>query len=105
MSVLIAHCSCPDPETGARIAHTLVEERLAACVQMIPGVVSTYRWEGAVNVDTETLLLIKTTRARIDALKARLPALHPYEVPELLILDVADGLPPYLDWVGNVTAE
>lgn len=105
MSVVIAHCSCPDAETAARIARALVEERLAACVQRIAGVVSTYRWEGTLHVDNEVLLLIKTTRARLDALKARLPALHPYEVPELLVLDAVDGLPAYLGWVADVTAQ
>lgn len=104
MSTVIAHCSCPDPETAARIARTLVEERLAACVQIVPGLLSTYRWEGRVRTDSEVLLLIKTTRARLDALKTRLPALHPYQIPELLVLAAVDGLTPYLDWIGDATA-
>lgn len=99
MPVLIAHCSCPDTETAARIARQLVEERLAACVQAIPGISSTYRWQGALRTDTEVLLLIKTTRARFDALKSRLPDLHPYDLPELIAVEAVDGLDRYLHWV------
>lgn len=99
MSVLVAHCSCPDAETAARIARQLVEERLAACVQAIPGVTSTYRWQGELHSDAEVLLLIKTTRARFDALKARLPDLHPYDLPELIAVEAVDGLDAYLGWV------
>jgi len=99
MFIVVAHCSCPDADTAARIARQLVEERLAACVQAIPGVASTYRSAGEIRTDTEVLLLIKTTRARLDALKDRLMALHPHDVPELVVLDATDGLPAYLDWV------
>lgn len=103
MSALIVHCTCPDADSATRIARALIEEGLAACVQALPGVVSTYRWQGAVQIDAEVLLLIKTTRARWPALKARLPALHPYEVPELLAVDAVDGLPQYLAWLANST--
>lgn len=99
MSVIVAQCSCPDGDTAGRIARALVEERLAACVQAISGVTSTYRWKGDIRSDPEVVLLIKTTRDRLDALKARLPALHPYEMPELLVVDVSGGLQPYLDWL------
>ncbi len=104
MSAVIVHCSCPDPETATRIARALVEERLAACVQVIGGIASTYRWEGRVRTDTEVLLLIKTTHACLDALKARLPALHPYSVPELIAVEVVDGLDRYLDWIETEAA-
>ncbi|MEO7326078.1 MAG: divalent-cation tolerance protein CutA [Dokdonella sp.] len=103
MSVLLAHCSCPDAETATRIARQLVEERLAACVHAIPGISSTYRWKGELHTDTEVLLLIKTTHARFDALKSRLPDLHPYDLPELIALDVVDGVDSYLDWVESET--
>lgn len=99
MSVLVVHCSCPDAETATRVAHALVEERLAASVQAVPGVISTYRWDDELRKDNEVLLLIKTTRARFEALKTRLPALHPYEVPELIAIEVVDGFDPYLAWV------
>lgn len=103
MVVVVVQCSCPDAASAARIARQLVEERLAACVQASAGVVSTYRWGGDIRTDTEVVLLIKTTRDRLDALKARLPELHPYEVPELLVLEVTGGLKPYLDWVAAET--
>jgi periplasmic divalent cation tolerance protein len=102
--MLVVHCTCPDGETAARIAHALIEERLAACVQAIPGVTSTYRWQGGIRSDSEVLLLIKTTRACMEALKSRLPALHPYDLPELIALDAVDGLDAYLHWVGAETA-
>jgi periplasmic divalent cation tolerance protein len=105
MSAVVVHCSCPDAEVAARIARTLVEERLAACVQMIPAMTSTYRWQGDVHVDGEALLLIKSTRARLDALKARIAELHPYEVPELVALDVVDGSPAYLAWLEAAASE
>lgn len=104
MSVVVAHCSCPDAQTAARIARVLVEERLAACVQAIPGVTSTYRWNGALHDEHEVLLLIKTTRTRFAALKSRLPALHPYESPELIAFDAVDGLDRYLGWVETESA-
>jgi periplasmic divalent cation tolerance protein len=103
MSAVVAHCSCPDAEVAARIARALVDERLAACVQALPGVTSTYRWQGEVQVDAETLLLIKTTRARIEALMARVAELHPYDTPELLVLEVVDGAPDYLAWLEAAT--
>lgn len=74
-------------------------ERLAACVNRLPGIRSTYRWQGVVTTDSEELLLIKTTARRFDALKTRLLELHPYELPELLAVPVAHGHDAYLDWV------
>ncbi len=104
MTALIAHCTCPDADSAARIARTLVAERLAACVQVVPGVVSTYRWEGTVQESAELLLLIKTTRERFAALKSRLPALHPYAQPELVATGIVDGLPSYLEWMAVETS-
>ena len=80
-------------------ASTLVEERLAACVNILPGMISVYRWKGGVSRDPEQQLLIKTSADRLDPLRARLEALHPYEVPEILVLAVADGGADYLSWV------
>ena len=99
MSVLACHCSCPDLASAERLAETLVGERLAACVNVLPGVRSVYRWQGAVERADEVLLLIKTTRDRLDAVAARVRALHPYELPELLAVEAVGGLPDYLDWV------
>jgi periplasmic divalent cation tolerance protein len=104
MPVVVVQCSCPDAESAGRIAEALVGERLAACVQALPGVASTFRWQGEVQVADEVLLLIKTSRARLEALKARLPDLHPYDLPELIVLDAVDGLERYLHWVEAETA-
>lgn len=101
MAAVVVHCSCPDADSAARIARALVEERLAACVQALPGVTSTYRWQGEVRVDAEVLLLVKTVTTRLDALKARIAALHPYDVPELLAFEAVDGAPAYLGWLAQ----
>lgn len=103
MPVLIAFCACPDPGSAARIAAALVEERLAACVNRLPGVASTYRWQGRIEQAEETLLLIKTTAERLPALQRRLPELHPHELPELVAVEAAGGLPAYLEWVATET--
>jgi periplasmic divalent cation tolerance protein len=91
--------SAPDAETARRIGRTLVEERLAACVNVVPGVSSIYRWRGAVEEASEVLMLVKTRAARADALAARVQALHPYELPEVVVLPVRGGSRAYLQWV------
>lgn len=98
-TVLLCYCTCPDTASARRIAETLVGEGLAACVNQLPGIRSTYRWQGAVHTDSEELLLIKTTGACLAALERRLLELHPYEVPELIAVPVAQGHEAYLDWV------
>ena len=82
-----------------------MDERLAACVNQLPGVQSTYRWQGAISSDTEVLLLIKTTAACLPALQARLLELHPYELPELIAVPVALGHEAYLQWVRDGVSE
>jgi periplasmic divalent cation tolerance protein len=99
----LVFCTCPDADTASRIARALVDERLAACVNAIAGVVSTYRWNAEVHVDDEVLLAIKTTADRIDAMQARLIALHPYAVPEVLAIEPAAGSAPYLAWIERET--
>lgn len=84
---------------AAALARTLVEEGLAACVNVLPPMTSFYRWKGAVEQDREQQLIIKTTAGRVAALEARLRALHPYEVPEFLVLRVAGGSDAYLEWL------
>jgi periplasmic divalent cation tolerance protein len=86
-------------EDAERIARALVERRLAACVNVVPGVVSVYRWKGAVERDEERLLVIKTRAERLEDLRRALVELHPYEVPELLALPVEAGHGPYLAWL------
>ena len=103
MSVLVCFCTCPDAASAERLAEALVVEQLAACVNVLPGLRSVYRWQGGVERADEVLLLIKTRRERLDALTARVQALHPSELPELVAVEVAGGLPAYLDWVAAET--
>jgi periplasmic divalent cation tolerance protein len=101
--VCLAYCTCPDQENAERIAEALVQERVAACVSIVPGVQSIYRWEDRVTQDAELLMLIKTTAARLPDLRAWIQALHPYDVPELIVQSITDGLEPYLNWVRTCT--
>ena len=96
--------TAPDAETAERIARVLVEERAAACANIVPGVVSVYRWEGEVQRDDEVLVVMKTTEDAFEVLRARAVELHPYDVPEVLALPVQAGHAPYLDWVRGETA-
>lgn len=98
-SVVIALSTCPDETSAAGIAATLVKEGLAACVNRIGGLRSTYVWDGRLHDEAEILLIMKTTAARLSALEARLKDLHPYELPELVALPVTGGNERYLDWV------
>lgn len=92
-------CTCPDPDTAGRIAETLVQEALAACVNLIPGLTSIYRWEGRVQRDAEALLLIKTRVEHLPALSARIVALHPYALPEIVAVPLGEGSEGYLAWL------
>lgn len=103
MTALVCFCTCPDQTTANRIAETLIDERLAACVNIVPGLRSVYRWQGAIESADEVLLLVKTTDDRLDALTARISALHTYELPEVVAVEVAGGLAGYLDWVAEQT--
>jgi periplasmic divalent cation tolerance protein len=84
-----------------RIAHALVQEQLAACVNLIGGVHSIYRWKEAVETAEEVLLLIKTVQGKVEAVRARVHELHSYELPEFLVLDVTDGSSAYLAWIAS----
>jgi len=95
--------TCPSQEVGERIGNALVQERLAACVNVIPGLTSIYRWEGKICRDAETLLLIKTRRMRLPALIRRVKGLHPYSVPEVIALPLVGGSASYLSWVRDST--
>jgi periplasmic divalent cation tolerance protein len=98
---LLVCSTFPEIETARRIAQQLVTERLAACANIIPAVESIYRWQGKIENAPETLVLFKTTAARYEALQNKLKSLHPYEVPEIICLRIADGLPEYLRWVSE----
>jgi periplasmic divalent cation tolerance protein len=93
--------TAPTAEKAVELARTVVEEKLAACANVLPGVRSIYRWKGAVQDDAEVLLLLKTQRKRFPELRDRLLALHPYEVPEVLALPVEAGSEAYLDWIAQ----
>ena len=84
-----------------KIARALVEERLAACVNVVPGITSIYRWKGVVEQEPELLLVIKTLAERVDALKARLLELHPYELPEVVVIPIGGGHGAYLEWIAQ----
>ena len=86
---------------GVALARTLVDERLAACVNVLPAMTSVYRWKGQVEQDREQQLVMKTTAARVPALEARLRALHPYELPEFLVIPAGAGSVAYLAWVAE----
>lgn len=96
---LLVLANVPDASLAHTIARQLVEQKLAACVNVLPGVQSVYRWQGAIEEAHEVTLLIKTVQARYAELEAALKAAHPYEVPEIIALQIADGLPAYLDWL------
>lgn len=103
MKAIIVLCTCPDDACAKRITDALVDEHLAACVNLLPGVASTYRWDGKICRETESMMLIKTTRDSFDALRERIVSLHPYDVPEIIALDIAAGSAAYLDWIGRET--
>jgi periplasmic divalent cation tolerance protein len=94
----------PDAGKAAEMTRTLVEARLAACGNVVPGVRSIYRWEGRIQDESEALVVLKTTRVRIPELVARIRTLHPYEVPEVLALPVEEGNGAYLEWVVKSTS-
>lgn len=100
-AALVVLSTFPSPEKAAEVAQILVEEQLAACVNLAPTVRSIYRWDDAIQDETETLAIIKTVRERYEQLASRLVALHPYDVPEVIALPVADGHAAYLAWVAS----
>ena len=101
--VRVVLSTAPNAEIGALIARALVEERLAACVNLIPGVRSIYHWEDGIQDDSEVVLIIKTRAERCKALAARIEDLHPYDVPEVLVLPAVGGSVRYLGWIETET--
>ena len=95
--------TAPDETSARTLADAVVAEGLAACVSLVPGVLSVYRWHGELRHDPEILLVMKTTEARAAELRERVVALHPYEVPEVLCLAVEDAPEPFLAWVHEET--
>jgi len=98
-AVRIVLTTCANPDDARVLARTLVEEHLAACVTLVGAVESIYQWNGKIESSAETLLLIKTSLDQLPALQSRLHALHTYDVPEFLVLDVESASNPYLEWL------
>lgn len=101
--LVVVVVTVPDEEQGARIGRLLVEERLAACVNVMGGIRSIYRWKGEICDEGETLLWVKTRFDLLPRLQDRLRQVHPYEVPEVIAMDISQGLPEYLSWVARET--
>lgn len=93
--------TCPDASAAEHIARTLVEDGLAACVNILPPIRSVYKWKGQVEDAAEQLLVVKIAAARFPAVRDRIRALHPYELPEIIAVPIADGLPEYLAWLNH----
>ena len=100
----VVFCTAGSEAEASRIAGALVEGRLAACVNVVPGISSTYRWEGETKTDSEWLLIVKTRRDRFEDVRSAIRELHSYELPEIVMLDIADGDPAYLAWIDNSVA-
>jgi periplasmic divalent cation tolerance protein len=101
---VIVLTTVPSPDVGEEIGRTLVDERLAACVNVLPAMTSIYRWKGTVQRDQESQVLIKTAGIRVDALQERLGELHPYDLPEFVVIPIEGGDPAYLAWIVEQTS-
>ncbi len=97
--ILLAISTFPDVETANRIAQTLVEEKFAACANLMPAIHSIYRWKDKIETAGEVMVFFKTTEDRLAAFEEKLRSLHPYEVPELICIKIDSGSPDYLRWV------
>ena len=104
MSSCLAYMTAASVDDAKAIGRVLVGERLAACVNVIPGMVSLYRWEGAMEEAAEVVLIAKTRADKFDALAERVAEIHPYETPCAIRLDISAGLPSFLDWIAAETA-
>jgi len=96
---IVVLCTCASPEEGERLARALVAGRLAACVNVVPGMRSFYRWKGEIEAADECLLVIKSSRDLFAALSIAIEKLHPYEIPEVLALPIVEGSGNYLNWL------
>ncbi|MDX1594593.1 MAG: divalent-cation tolerance protein CutA [Gammaproteobacteria bacterium] len=96
---LLVLCTCPDDATARRLAASAIDARLAACVNIVPGLTSVFRWQGEIEHDDEVLLLLKSRRDRYAQLEALLVEAHPYELPEVVAVSLEQGLAGYLAWL------
>ena len=104
-SALLILCNCPSRESAEKIATTLLEERLAACISISSPITSFYEWQGKLQKEEEVVLMIKSTQQRYPALESHLKSKHPYELPEIIAVSVEQGLPAYLNWLTECTKE
>jgi periplasmic divalent cation tolerance protein len=100
---IIVFCTVPTHEIGMKIANDLVSGKYAACVNIIAGLTSIYRWKGDICNDSELLLIIKSRKSLFDEISSRIKALHPYEVPEIIYYSITGGSEPYLQWLSDST--
>ncbi|MGZ3254973.1 MAG: divalent-cation tolerance protein CutA [Burkholderiaceae bacterium] len=101
--VILVLTNLPDTQNAHALARRLVELKLAACVNILPGMQSVYRWQGKIEEAQEVTVLIKTTRARYAEIESAIKASHPYQVPEIIALSIVEGLPAYLGWIAQET--
>lgn len=105
MSNIVVLCTCPDKACASQLASAVVDQRLAACVNQVDGITSTYRWQGEVNKDEESMLIIKTAAERLGELETFIRANHPYDVPEVISLCIEGGSRAYHDWIRGETGQ
>ena len=97
----IIFCTCPDLETASGLAHTLIKDKSAACVNILPGLTSIYPWQNKIEIAQEHLLIIKTRADQYQTVETLINTLHPYELPEIIAVPVERGLPDYLQWIDS----
>ncbi|XP_004299709.1 PREDICTED: protein CutA 1, chloroplastic-like [Fragaria vesca subsp. vesca] len=102
---IVVYVTVPNKEVGKKLAESLVREKLAACVNIVPGIQSVYQWEGEVQTDSEELLIIKTRQSLFEALTEHVKSNHPYDVPEVIALPINAGSLNYLEWIKNSTRD
>ncbi|XP_010540442.1 PREDICTED: protein CutA, chloroplastic [Tarenaya hassleriana] len=102
---IVVYVTVPNREAGKKLANSIVQEKLAACVNIVPGIESVYQWEGKIQSDAEELLIIKTRQSLLDALTDHVKANHEYDVPEVIALPITGGSPQYLEWLKNSTKD
>ncbi|KAL6983152.1 hypothetical protein U1Q18_016547 [Sarracenia purpurea var. burkii] len=102
---IVVYVTVPNKDAGKKLAESLVKEKLAACVNRVPGIESVYQWQGEVQTDSEELLIIKTRESLLEALQEHVKANHEYEVPEVIAMPIIGGSTPYLEWLKNSTRD
>lgn len=100
---VLGYSTVPNAEVAKNVTDVLVGERLAACVSTVPGLSSTYLWQGKITTDSELLLMIKTRAELAEQVQERIKAVHPYDTPEFVVTEIKAGLPDYLKWIGDST--